>query len=58
MSNHDNAKYSQKQKANKNFVWIAGILISVLIGLIVAWMGSHGSDKVAGIPVFALADII
>ena len=54
MSKHDNANHGQTQKANKNFVWIAGILISVLIGLIVAWMGSHGSEKVAGIPVFAL----
>lgn len=47
--NHD-----QKQNANKNFVWIGGILISVLIGLVVAWMGSHGSNKVAGLPVFAV----
>jgi len=57
MPNHDNANRGQKPKAenaNKDLLWIAGILISVLIGLVVAWMGSHGSNQVAGIPVFAI----
>lgn len=54
MSMHDDINHSQKQKTNKNFVWCSGILISVLIGLVAAWMGSHGSSKVGGVPVFAI----
>lgn len=54
MSTQNDADHSREQNTNKNFVWFFGILISVLIGLIVAWMGSHGSNEVAGIPVFAI----
>lgn len=39
---------------SKNVVWVAGTLISVTIGIAVAWMGSQGSAIVAGFPVFAL----
>lgn len=44
----------QTQQASKDIVWIVGILISVLLGLAVAWMGSHGSREFADLPVFAL----
>lgn len=39
---------------NKNIIWISGLLISVLLGTAVAWMGSHGSVTVGGVSVFAL----
>lgn len=39
---------------SKKSVWIAGLLVSVILGVAVAWMGSFGSVRVAGLPVFAL----
>jgi steroid 5-alpha reductase family enzyme len=43
-----------EQTKSKNSIWILGLLISVLIGVAVGWMGSHGSVVAFGVPVFAI----
>ena len=35
-------------------IWLTGIAVSVLLGVLIACLGSFGSDQSAGLPVFAL----
>ena len=30
---------------NRNTIWLTGIAISILLGALIAWPGSSGSDK-------------
>ena len=54
MTNHTNSQQPNSKPANKNVIWISGLLISTLLGMAVAWMGSSGSATFSGLPVFAL----
>ncbi len=54
MNGQPSTQQPRPTPSNKNVIWISGLLISVLLGAAVAWLGSHGSLTVAGVPVFAL----
>lgn len=42
-------------QSGKNHIWIGGLLISLILGVSVAWLGSHNSTIINGLPVFSLA---
>ena len=41
-------------KRSRFSTWVIGILVSVLLGILIAWLGSQESDQFHGVPVFAL----
>lgn len=54
MSDRNEEKENQSPRSNKALIWVAGALISLSLGFAIAWLGSQGSVKVGGFPVFAL----
>lgn len=51
---------NQKEDSNRpstsrgrTLTWIVGLLIGVLLGASVAWLGSHDSTSIRGVPVFS-----
>jgi steroid 5-alpha reductase family enzyme len=52
--NQENKTASAESGPNRNPIWLTGIVVSILLGALIAWLGSSGSDQFGQIPVFAL----
>ena len=45
---------NKKSAPNRNPIWLTGIAVSVSLGVLIAYLGSFGSDKFGELPVFAV----
>lgn len=51
---NEESRGNTETTTNRNAIWWTGIVVSVLLGGLVAWLGSFGSDRCQKLPVFAL----
>ena len=51
---HEQSQSKPETNTKKNAIWLTGIAVSILLGGLVACLGSYGSDKFQKLPAFAL----